>query len=217
MRCSNCSQSGHNVRTCPELQPFSIPLRYDEMSPELQPLITPTDEEMSCISLIDSYTHDDVLMGMKELVSDPPTVECMVCYEDIECEKVSLKCGHAYCVQCFIKHMRVGNNCAACRANICDPPEKLRTQTRTLSHEAINEIVENNLIHNPDFIADVHTDLCNQTKKYIKKNYVNTTEMERERLSTMMYNAIESTDVYFGFWIAGLGVAREIINAIQIE
>jgi hypothetical protein len=202
MPCSNCSQIGHNVRTCTQLLPH---------------LIAPTDDEMSCISLIDSYTNDDVLMGMKELISDPPIVECMVCYEDIECEKVTLKCGHAYCVQCFIKHMRVGNNCAACRANICDPPEKLHTPARTLSTEDISEIVENNLVHNPEFIADVHADLCNQTKKYIKKNYVNTTEMERERLATMVYNAIESTDIHFGFWIAGLGVARDIINAIQIE
>jgi hypothetical protein len=193
MPCSNCSQNGHNVRTCPQLEPT---------------LITPSvsDDDMS-------YTHDDVLMGMEELISDPTVDECMVCYEDIEREKVSLKCGHAYCVQCFIKHMRVGNNCAACRAHICDPPKK--HGNRILSNTEISDVIEHNLNHEPDFIKAIHTDLNTQTKKYIEENYEDTTETQRERLVLIMNNAIESTDLSFGFWIAGVSMAHGVINAIN--
>jgi hypothetical protein len=198
MPCSNCSLTGHNVRTCPQLLPH---------------LISPSDDEMPIISLNDSYTHDDVLMGMKELISDPPVVECMVCYEDIEREKVSLKCGHAYCVQCFIKHMRVGNNCAACRAHICDPPKK--HGNRTLSTTEISDIIEQNLTNHPDFIRAIHADLLMQTQKYTDHNYNEISAVDRERLSIMFNSAIESTDLTFGFWIAGISMAQGVISAIN--
>jgi hypothetical protein len=192
MPCSNCSQVGHNVRTCPRLEPN---------------LITPSDDEMSCISF------DDVQMGMKELISDPPSIECMVCYEDIEGDNVSLKCGHAYCVQCFIKHMRVGNNCAGCRAHICDPPKKY--ENRTLSTAVISNVIENSLNSCPEVISAINADLLMQTKKYIKKNYDDVTEIDHERLSIMLNKAIASTDLTFGFWIAGVRMAESIIVEIN--
>jgi hypothetical protein len=153
-------------------------------------------------------------MGMEELVSDPPVVECMVCYEDIVFEKVSLKCGHAYCVQCFIKHMRVGNNCAGCRSPICDPPKK--RENRILSSSEISDIIEDTSRNNPDYMKAIHADLLIQTKKYIEQNYGDTTtEIQRERLVLMTENALESTDLSFGFWIAGVSMAQGIIAAIN--
>ena len=198
MPCSNCYITGHNVRTCPQLVPT---------------LITPSDDEMSCIPLEDYYTHDDVRMGMDELISDPPVVECMVCYEDIEREKVSLKCGHAYCVQCFIKHMRVGHNCAGCRAPICDPPKKHRNST--LSTSEISDLIQYNLSNHPDFISAIHADLNIQTKKHIEHNYKDISALDRERLSIMFNSAIESTDLTFGFYIAGISMAQGVVAAIN--
>jgi hypothetical protein len=199
MPCSNCSLTGHNVRTCPQLVPT---------------LITPSDDETHYISYNDSHINDDdVRMGMVELISDPPVVECMVCYEDIECEKVSLKCGHAYCVQCFIKHMRVGNNCACCRAHICDPPKK--HTYRILSTSEISDIIDDNLNHQPDFIQTIHTDLLIQTKKYIDEYYKDISEIDSERLTVMFNSAIASTDLTFGFWIAGISMAQGVIAAIN--
>ena len=35
---------------------------------------------------------------------------CIICYEKIsEDENVKIKCGHTYCLNCFIKHMRIDN------------------------------------------------------------------------------------------------------------
>jgi len=198
MPCRTRSQTG---RACPELEPTTLVSQHIG------------DDDLSFITVDELDTHD-VRMGMEELVADPPTMECMVCYEDIEGEKVTLKCGHTYCIQCFIKHMRVGNNCAGCRAHICDPPKK-RGGIRTLSHGDISDVIETTLNNGPDFIETIHSDLIRQTKKYIEENYEDTTEIQRCQLSVMMKRAIESTDLTFGFWIAGVTMAQGIIDAVN--
>ena len=216
MPCSNCSQTGHNIRTCTYLEPVLI------------------SDDLSSISYDEFDTHDldtnDVIMGMADLIVDPPSqifspnspdsnsslstaIECMVCYEDIKNEKVSLKCGHAYCVQCFIKHMRVGNNCAGCRAHICEPPKK-HGGNRTLTHNEISDVIENTLEGEPTFLDAIHSDLLRQTKKYIEENYEDTTERQRCQMSIMIKRAIDSTDLTFGFWIAGVSMAQSIIDAV---
>ena len=214
MPCSNCSQTGHNIRTCTYLEPVLI---SDE--PE------PVSDDLSSISY-DEFDTNDVRMGMADLIADspsriydpgtpnyPPPLECMVCYEDIEDEKVNLKCGHAYCVQCFIKHMRVGNNCAGCRAHICEPPKK-QGGNRTLTHNEISDVIENTLEGEPAFLDAIHSDLLRQTKKFIEENYEDTTERQRGQMSIMIKRAIDSTDLTFGFWIAGVSMAQSIIDAV---
>lgn len=195
MPCSNCLRNGHNIRTCPDLQ-FNL-----------------IDDDLSYISH-DDLDAQDVHMGMAKLIADKqiPPIECMVCYEDIEGEQVNLRCGHAYCVQCFIKHMRVGHNCAGCRAPICDPPKK--TGSRTLSHSEISDLIDHNLETGPDFIGSVHADIIRQANKYIDENYGDSTETDRRRILVMMKHAIESTDLTFGFWIAGFSMAQNIIDAV---
>ena len=212
MPCSNCSQTGHNIRTCTYLEPVLI------------------SDDLSSISYDEFDTHDldpnDVRMGMADLIADTPSLiyphctpdyapplECMVCYEVIEDEKVNLKCGHAYCVQCFIKHMRVGNNCAGCRAPICEPPKK-QGSNRAISHSEVSDIIEHQLNSGPDFLESIHSDLLRQTKKYIEENYEDTTERQRCQMSIMVKRAIESTDLTFGFWIAGVSMAQSIIDAV---
>jgi hypothetical protein len=71
------------------------------------------------------------------------------------------------------------------------------------------------LNNQPDFIQAIHTDLLIQTNKYIENNYDDTTETQRERFSLIMNNAIASTDLSFGFWIAGVSMAQGVIAAIN--
>lgn len=194
MPCSNCFREGHNIRTCPDLE-------YNLVSDDESSL---TEHDASINNLTTDPTYFDTQL---------PAEECMVCYEEIERENVTLKCGHTYCVQCFIKHMRVGNNCAGCRAPICDPPKK--HEKRTLSHSDISDLIENNLNDQPDFITAIRADLLMQTKKYIVNHYKDISETDGERLSNIMNRAIESTDLTFGFWIAGVSMAQGIITAIN--
>ena len=191
MPCSNCSRNGHNIRTC-------LNERYNLVSDD------------SDINELDIKLSAEPTSFNNQL---PQVIECMVCYEDIKDEKVNLKCGHAYCVQCFIKHMRVGNNCAGCRAPICDPPTK--TATRTLSHSDISDLIDSNLGSNPNFIGTIHSDMVSQANKYIDENYGDTTEVERRKILLMMKQAIESTDLTFGFWLSGFSMVQNIIDAVH--
>lgn len=225
MPCSNCFRDGHNIRACPDLE-YNL-VSDDESSltehdASITPLGTESAQSASSLSLITA--HEVGVLNVQRcnnLTTDDPTYfdtqlpaeECMVCYEEIERENVALKCGHTYCVQCFIKHMRVGNNCAGCRAPICDPPKK--HEKRTLSHSDISDLIENNLSDQPEFITAIRADLLAQTKKYIVNHYKDISETDGERLSNIMNRAIESTDLTFGFWIVGVSMAQGVIAAIN--
>lgn len=54
---------------------------------------------------------------------------CIVCQDEIrEEDKITTKCGHYYCVTCFVYHMRVSNVCGMCRSQIVpDKPKELPT------------------------------------------------------------------------------------------
>ena len=48
---------------------------------------------------------------------------CGVCMEDM-CGKVTLKCGHEMCPECFAQHSRVNNTCPFCREEFAPKPKK---------------------------------------------------------------------------------------------
>jgi len=220
MPCSICYQTGHNIRTCTYIEPALISdaissISYDEFYTHNLDLPSMSDAELlvetpsNLYSSINSFEYppfEDIF---------PEVIECMVCYEEIENEKVSLKCGHSYCVQCFIKHMRVGNNCAGCRAHICDPPKKTRAN-HILSQDEISGIVDRNLINGPDFIESVRSDLLRQTNRHIEASGGDTTEMQRYQMLIIMEQAIKNADINFGFWLAGMSMAQNIIDAVTL-
>jgi len=45
---------------------------------------------------------------------------CCICHEILHNlhDKVTTICKHTYCVSCFIKWMRISNNCAYCKNNL---------------------------------------------------------------------------------------------------
>lgn len=49
-------------------------------------------------------------------------VECPICYEPLQkCDKIILRCGHQFCVTCFITNYNEsenGNECSLCRESI---------------------------------------------------------------------------------------------------
>lgn len=44
-----------------------------------------------------------------------PSFECSICMENITDNMCKLKCGHAFCVECFSNLARTSNKCALCR------------------------------------------------------------------------------------------------------
>jgi hypothetical protein len=202
--CGYCAESGHNIRTCPNLNAPMVDRA--EVS-----VIEDDDATVEYLD-IDSFEQSDVALGMSDLVEDPPVVSCMVCYEDVDGEKVTLKCGHDYCVSCFVKHMRIANNCAYCRDTVCEPVVKVK---KTISPNQISNIIESSIIDHPDFLHTIHTDLLTQTKKFIEDKYNDTTTRERAQIALMCKIAIESTNMTFGYWIAGMHMADGIVAHFQ--
>ena len=48
---------------------------------------------------------------------------CSICMEDM-CGKVTLKCGHEMCPDCFAQHSRVNNTCPFCREEFAPKPKR---------------------------------------------------------------------------------------------
>lgn len=68
-----------------------------------------------------SFNNANFPFEKEELDDKNENEECMVCYEKVSDEKVTIKCGHTYCVECFVKHMRTQGTCAYCRTDVCKP------------------------------------------------------------------------------------------------
>ena len=45
--------------------------------------------------------------------------ECPICYETLKHRgKTITDCGHEFCTQCFIRHIRAHNSCPMCRQDL---------------------------------------------------------------------------------------------------
>lgn len=78
------------------------------------------------------------LSGGKEKELDPDDYECAICMEPMQ-GKVSLRCGHEMCPDCFARHARVNNTCPFCREEFSCKPKRLR---ETMSDTVSDAIVE---------------------------------------------------------------------------
>lgn len=209
MPCSSCSQNGHNIRTCPNLFAPSMIMEQPLIDNIPRIPVVSDDDTIEYLD-VESFEHTDTPLSMADLVADPPTpvlLSCIICYEDIDGEKVSLKCGHDYCVQCFIKHMRVGNHCAYCRDEVCEPVTK---NNKILTTNQICNIIETSIHEHPEFMETIHNDLLRQTKKFIEENYNNTTTRQKTQIAIMCKRAIANTDLSFGYWVAGIQMAESV-------
>ena len=98
--------------------------------------------------------------GEKQVAPVPPNeegiYECTICYTDLkELNKVTTKCGHHYCIDCFLHHFTSGNpsskNCPMCRADLLEvkteelqsPPTPVIAQSsfRGVSNEPIFRVM----------------------------------------------------------------------------
>lgn len=86
---------------------------------------------------------------------------CIICYEkESDNGNVNLKCGHEYCLNCFIKHMRLDNKCAMCRYKLAEDVEKANISRTPYAQEKIIETIDE-LYDNENITEDKHVELCN--------------------------------------------------------
>ena len=195
MPCSNCSSTGHNIRTCPSRTPTLLtPISHDD-----------DDDNTVFYPVSLDFDNDDAMLGMGDITQEPQ--ECIICYETTGKESVSLKCNHTYCLGCFIKHMRVANTCGMCRSEICEPPKK--TQQKHISSSQICEIIEEIVDSNPEFVDTIHKEIIRQANDEMTRNH-NITTRQRANNTNIINDILKKTDMTFGLWIAGIHIGDEI-------
>ena len=95
MPCRKCSQTGHNVRTCPQIN-------EEQTIPS-----TPTNQEI---------TINDQSVNNTESTPVEEVDECPVCMETInDTNRCTTPCNHKFCLICMLKHSQIKNDCPTCR------------------------------------------------------------------------------------------------------
>jgi hypothetical protein len=91
-KCGLCRVEGHTRKTCPTA-------RTTEVAKE-RILYTPSSKP----------------------TTGKPSQDCSICWSDLkETNKVVTKCGHSYCMDCFLKHTQgtvANNKCPMCRTEL---------------------------------------------------------------------------------------------------
>jgi hypothetical protein len=173
MPCGVCKQIGHNSRTC--------------------------KSELALPELFDAQT-----LARFEL-SEPErqlTKECIICCDEIKDECVKIKCGHTYCVTCFVKDMRERGNCAMCRSEVCEMPPK-----KTLSHITRSGIIDQWLENSQQIADTIRTEFIEQMRANIDMQRIIRTE-QVNLIERAYINSAIGTDLTFSMWNAGI-VASE--------
>jgi hypothetical protein len=118
--------------------------------------------------------------------------ECMVCYEEVLDESVTIKCGHTYCVTCFVKHMRTQGTCAYCRTEVCEPPAK-----KSLGPDSRASVIDQWLENSRDLNDLIRGDNLANNQNLIRTETVNMVE-------NLCVEAARNTNMTFGLWMAGI-------------
>ena len=217
MPCGICRGSGHNARTClrdlsdePDFVPVGRWLEdsdgnarrwFEEPDPDAD-----FDE---FIKLIDPPLNFEshLIKSLEEEVAREQR-ECIICYETVGNEKVSIKCGHTYCVGCFVKHMRLSNECAYCRTELCEVPQNKRRMNTEIRSHLIEEALNDEGVSQA-----MKTDFMRQMRDSITRQLA--TETPRSLRSVTMVNemcarAVVAVDMTFASWIVGLHTSNYI-------
>jgi len=211
MPCRICRDSGHNARTCDlrevrdlSDQPDFVPVGrwFEEEDPDAD-----FDEFIKLIGP-DLNFEAHMMKALLEEELEREKRECIICYEAVGNEKVSIKCGHTYCVGCFVKHMRVSNECAYCRTELCEVPQSKRKMTR----DTRTNIVETALTSSNGWLRQtLLDDFTRQTREAVlqlnssKTNTRSVTEMNRT-----INEAIQSVDITFASYLIGIHTSNYI-------
>lgn len=84
-----------------------------ELSEEINRIKCNKNEEINCLKSRIALKCD----------VDEALPTCSICMEDM-CGKVTLKCGHEMCPDCFAQHSRVNHTCPFCREEFAPKPKK---------------------------------------------------------------------------------------------
>ena len=186
MPCGICKQTGHNARTCKS--ELALPDLFDQFT--LDRFELPE---------WDVSFNEDLPFKYEELENKRKEEECMVCYEEVNDEKVTIKCGHTYCVECFVKHMRTQGTCAYCRKEVCKLPEKV-----SLAPDTRASIMDQWLENSQDLSAMIREEFIRQMRDNLARDVRLIRTETVEMVENLCIGAASSTNLTFGLWMAGV-------------
>ena len=188
MPCGICKQAGHNSRTCKS--ELAMPDLFDKLTVDRFEL--PVDWDVS-------FNNANFPFEKEELDDKNENEECMVCYEKVSTEKVTIKCGHTYCVECFVKHMRTQGTCAYCRADVCKPPVKA-----SLAPDMRASIMDQWLENSQDLSAMIREEFIRQMRDNLARDVRLIRTETAEMIENLCIGAASNTNLTFGLWMAGV-------------
>ena len=186
MPCGICRQTGHNSRTCQS--ELALPDLFD----------AETTARFRLPEGDDAIIWDELFVEQPQ----PQPQECIVCCDEIGDEIVKIKCGHTYCVSCFVKDMRQRGTCAMCRADICDAPSK-----KTLDRDTRADIIDQWLDNSRPIADTIRAEFIEQMRGSIDRQRIIRSERVNE-LEQIFIGAAIRTDLTMSLWNAGI-VASE--------
>ena len=211
MPCSICRETGHNARTCcfneceldcEELDFIEVPDYAEDEDAEFDAYLEKLNVEVAADRLAFIKSLEDEVEQEKS--------ECIICYECVDDGKVSLKCGHVYCVGCFVKHMRMNNTCAYCRTELCEAPQSKKhmpPDTRTA-------LIEQAFDNRADALYEtLRGDFMRQMELSVREQLLSKHGLNLRSVAAaneMCARAVMSVDVTFAAWIIGLQTSNYI-------
>jgi hypothetical protein len=222
MPCGICHNSGHNARTChlrevrdlsdqPDFVPVSRWFEDRDGDSNARRWFEEPDPDADFdefIKLVGPDLNFEAHM-MKTLLEEEverEKRECIICYEAVDNEKVSIKCGHTYCVGCFVKHMRLSNECAYCRTELCEVPQN----KRRMSAQTRSRLIDDALIGGEDgvcqsFKEDFMRQMRNSITRQIAEKFPRNIGSETMTTMTeMCETAVMSVNMTFASWVVGI-------------
>ena len=148
MPCSHCKQPGHNRRTCLNISKLAV-----VNSVATNVVSFALSSAMSNVSIALS----DPIKPPAQIVPIVPTVPtCVICLEDLgDQPQTQLACTHAFCTNCIMKNMSMGNtNCPMCREPIIEP----NAEITDLKHQitTLEQLVTTTNSHMVDIIRQLN-------------------------------------------------------------
>ena len=95
--------------------------------------------------------------------------KCIICYDELETDdEIRTKCGHYYCVTCFVYHMRLSNQCGMCRTQIVpDKPKELPKMDNELIINMTDFIMKSFVYE--DGLTSMYNNLTNKFSANLKQ------------------------------------------------